>query len=119
MTKPEIVPATLTDFVAVYGRAPERSFEGFALRTRSHVAAVCGLYRDKGALVAFCQTVPPLPRRGAVQMCHRLLELMRSKRAQIFALKDETQPTADTLLAHLGFRFVGHTPDGGVYRWPG
>ncbi len=119
MTRVSVVPATIEDFVEVYGHHPERSFQGFAVRTPDHVAAVCGLYQAEGKVIAFSQIVPPVPRRGAVLAAKRLLALMRAKGGRVFALRDASLPTSGTLLEHLGFRPVGETPAGGVYLWHG
>lgn len=113
-----VVPATVDDFRAVYGREPERSFQGFAVRVGDKPMAVCGLYRAEGLMVAFSQIAGPLPKKAAVRAVHRLLELMRSKGTTIYAKRDESLPTSGTLLSHMGFAPVADA-GGGIYEWHG
>ena len=113
----EVRPATAADFRAVYGREPERSFQGYALRVDGKPVAVCGLYRAEGKTVAFSQVAQPAPKRGLVRLANTLLDLMRQRGTQVYALRDESVPTSGTLLSHLGFKRVGSAPEGGVYQW--
>lgn len=114
----EPVPATLSDFEALYGHPPAKTFQGFTVRLEGAPALVCGLYRDEDRLVAFSNIKPGTPKRAIVRAAQQLLALMRTKPGvEIYAIREAAIPTSGTLLTHMGFRHVEDGPDGGIYQW--
>lgn len=114
----DLAPATLGDFVEVYGHLPPKTFQGYVARVKGHTALVCGLYRDEDRLVAFSRIRPGTPKRAIVMAARQLLALMQTKvGVEIYAIREEAIKTSGTLLAHLGFRHIADGPDGGIYQW--
>lgn len=103
---PEIVGATREDFVAIYGHVPPYSLQAYVIRDGSAPVAIGGLYYSDGVHVAFLNIAGAPRKRLVVQLCHKVMELIRQKRAVVYAVRDLELPTAPALLKHFGFEPV-------------
>lgn len=112
----EIVPATLADFVALYGHPPPFSFQGFVVRQDGKPVGIGGLYFSNGSHVVFSRINAPIRKRVILAVCHKVMDLARQKRVQVFAHRDEAIATSPGLLAHFGFEQI---EDSEVYLWRG
>lgn len=112
----EILPATLEDFVALYGHAPPYSFQGFTVHDQGQPVGMGGLYYSNGALVVFSRINAVISRRVIVQVCRKVMTLARERGAQVYAMRDPAIATSAGLLAHFGFEQI---EDSEVYLWLG
>lgn len=114
-----IVPATEADFVAVYGHRPRYSMQGYAVRQDGRAVAIGGLYTADRRHVVFSQITEPVSRKVIVQVCHKVMTLVRARGTRVFAIRDTSLPTSASLLDHFGFQLVTKTAEGEFYQWLG
>jgi hypothetical protein len=114
----EIVPATVADIEAVYGGRQALSMQALAVREAGRAVAVAGVYYSDLRWVAFLQVTDGVSGKTTVRLAKAVIDkLVRPKRAPVYAIRDETLPTAAGLLKHFGFQPVAKTADGEVYQW--
>lgn len=115
----EIAPATAEDVVAIYGHPPPYSMQAYVIRQDGRAVGIGGLYYAGQRHVAFCRSVAPISRKVIVRLVRKVAEIIRGRGARVFALRDASIPTSETLLKHMGFQLVAATAEGEVYAWPG
>lgn len=113
----EVVPATLADFVAVYGCAPKFTFQGYAVRRDGVAVCICGLYSDGERSVAFIRVNDGVRPRDVVKVANLVLQLAEKRGTPVFAIRDRSLPTSEGFIKHFGFTYAGESPEGEVYQW--
>ena len=108
-----IRPITQADFVEMTGGAPTHSLRGFACDHEDKIIGIAGVLHSR-PLIAFSLLEPEIKsnRRVIIEAIKRFRELLKSYDAQIIAIPDENQKTANQFLEHVGFK-----PDGGYFVW--
>ena len=110
-----IVPATLEDYLAIYGKPPPRSFQGFVVRKNDEPVAVAGIYLENGAAVVFSQIEKPVSKKTILATAYRVLAIACAKRLTLIAQASSDIPTSESFIRHFGFSPMPGQP--GVFRW--
>ncbi len=113
----EVAQATAEDMLQISGKQSPYSFQGYSIRMNGVCVAIGGVFLQHGQLVAFTDFACPVPKRYVVKAARLVVNLISKKRAPVLALRDESRPTAHSLLSHFGFEPLMNTPTGEVYKW--
>ncbi|MES9841226.1 MAG: hypothetical protein ABW134_11790 [Candidatus Thiodiazotropha endolucinida] len=108
-----IRPITHADFIEMTGDAPTHSLRGYACEHEDRIIGIAGVLHSR-PLIAFSLLKPEIKsnRRVIVEAIKRFRDLLKSYDAQIIAIPDEREETANRFLKHVGFKL-----DGGYFVW--
>lgn len=118
MTKPEIRPARLSDFLAFYGHPPKNTVKAVVVEVGGRILGFGGVERHPGMYVAFSDITEELQTRKVALMraARATIDLVRQCRLPVVTIQAAELPTSHNFLIHLGFV---PTEEPEVYLWPG
>lgn len=115
--KDEIVPATLADYVDVFGFCPNLSFQGFAVRRNGCAVAIAGIYITNNLPFVFCQINAAVRKRTVLRVAYAVMQIARRKKLPLFALRDPEVTTSEQFIKHFGFMCVGEIEGKEIFSW--
>lgn len=109
MKAARFVPATRELTEAYYGRPSPRTFRGWVCLIDDRPAGVVGIYNDGPERVVFSDIKPEhaRERRAIVQGIRLVREMYEPSPLPVYAVANPEIPTAQPLLARLGFAPTG------------
>lgn len=118
MGKVEIRVATIDDLTKFWGHPPVCSMWAFVAMLDDEPIAVAGVLRSS-YLVAFSEMKEAMRgrKKDIVRMACANMNAIRSRNLPVIALANKDEPTAESLMKHLGFVYLGSTPNGEVFSW--
>lgn len=111
-------PATAED-LRPYMPTPMPMCRGIVAQDGDEVKGVAGVYFNPCGAIAFSQLTEDMAnkKKDIVRLAKLTMAMLR-KYDTVWSLRDETIPTSETLLRHLGFTPTGEIAEGHeVYKW--
>lgn len=105
--KTEIKPATREMLTEMYGHPPSRSMRAYAGFADGQLLAVFGWYYVNDDAVLFSK-MKPEARKYKKTLVKAARMVVNAAKVRLKAIPDCDVPGSEKLLAHLGFRKVGH-----------
>lgn len=112
--QPVFLPATQELAESYWRGYPPFSFRGYVAVLGEKVVGVGGVYRMAGRLWVFSAYKPEMApfRKARARAVRLLLQLVDTYPEPVYAVRDENEPTAATLLPKLGFVPSGEEANG-------
>ena len=109
MTSCRIEPATPETVEAFYGEPVGYSFKGIVAVEDENVIGIGGIYRLNGKRIAFTDMKPEMRKHKKIMVksCRLLMDMIRKEHRPVYAVANQDEPTAQDLLARLGFEPTG------------
>ena len=107
--------ANAEDALAFFGRSPPFSFRGWVAEQDGQVTAIGGLYYEDGRPVAFSDMGATFrkSRKDIAKGCRILMQMIDKIKGPVYAVANPNEPTANYLLAKLGWKPTGRFTDVG------
>lgn len=120
MTRCEFRQATAKDAREFYGEKPPFSFRGVAAIKDGKVVGLGGIYREAHYLVAFTDMKDEMRenKKDIAKGCRMIHKMIIDEKRPVYAVANREEPTAEALLAKLGFVPSGReTSKGSILIW--
>lgn len=116
----ELVPASSDQVRRFFGETPKQTVRAWAVMLDGEPVAIGGFAYSGDYIVMFSNLTPEI-RRFPKSLLKAAKQIVREAAARhkgaVIAIADPSEPTAPNFLTHLGFLYVGSSPDGEVYQW--
>ncbi len=112
----DLVPATKAMLEQASGHVLRPTVQAIALVEGERLLGVAGIYPDRGRMVMFANMLEPMRehKRMVVRAYRRLMKWAGSRGLQVHAKAHPLISGSDTLLEHMGFRYLPHAD---LYVW--
>lgn len=109
--------ATLEDAKQFFDGYPPVRLRGFVAELNGEVIGIGGVYYHGGVPVAFSDLKPEIRKHKKIlaKGCRILCKFFEELNVPVYALANQSEPTAPYLLAKLGFKPTGQVTDVGEY----
>lgn len=120
MAEVEIVPATADHLRQFFGDSPRQTVRAWAVLLDGKPVGLGGFAYGGDYITVFSDLRPEIrPYRKVILKAaqHVMREAVSRHQGAVMAIADPNEPTAPNFLKHLGFLWVGTSPQGEVYQW--
>jgi len=103
----KVRPANRDDVIAINGESYDHSFKGYTALVDGQPAAIAGVmfHNPLTAFLNIAEGIDPKKhKRSAVILTRKLVSIIESLDAPVYAVADIRHPTAYNLLQHAGFK---------------
>jgi hypothetical protein len=113
-------PATAKDVEEFYGKPSKHSFRGLVAVDDGSIVGIGGITTVNSRLVVFTSMREEMKRhkKAVAKGCRLMMDMVKEAGRPVYAVADPNEPTAEKLLAKLGFEPTGLSgSDGETLVW--